>query len=105
MKAAQIYFNRFQTDVDCDLRKRSEELMKRKLLTGVFVDRFNLTCVKLSEDSKPVQVKSEDELLHLFDDDPEKYEKVSQILLGKCFQPADTSKDKVVDTTNDNFMD
>ena len=62
--------------------------MKRKLLSGVFVDRFSITCVKLTPESSPSPVKTKEEILALFEDDPAKYEIVSQILLGKCFTEA-----------------
>ena len=105
MKEHLVFFNRYQTTTDTHLRKKLEQLVAKKLISACFVDRFSLNCIKLTEQGSPVQVKSDEEVLHLFDDSPEEYAKVSDILLGKttlATAAASAENEESTMETNDN---
>ena len=67
MHTKSLASRRFQTPEDNKLFLQSEKLRKANLLKKTFINRSHLTTVILNDKSPPTIIRSEDELLKVFD--------------------------------------
>ena len=69
MKERRIYFSRYQTAADTNLRNICKTLKDQNLIHKYFICRFHCTNILLAEDSYPLKLRDINDLLHEFDGD------------------------------------
>ena len=76
---------KYQTATDAEIKSKAILLKSANLLFSVSVNRHHLTCIKMKKTDVPIEVRSLEDLLSLYDASPTEYEQASKLLKPPAF--------------------
>ena len=76
---------KYQTATDAEIKSKAILLKSANLLFSVSVNRHHLTCIKMKKTDIPIEVRSVEALLSLYDSTPTEYEQASKLLKPPAF--------------------
>ena len=78
---------KYQTATDAEIKSKAILLKSANLLFSVSVNRhhMHITCIKMKKPDIPIEVRSIEDLLSLYDASPTEYEQASKLLKPPAF--------------------